>query len=690
VIEPHVDVEYAAHAVRFAPPPDLIGLLDALPAYAALIDARHRIVMANAAMHEVAHAGPGGLVDRYCPQALHNCDGPIPGCPLEDVLLSGDPEEREIHDHERGLWFKSCVYPTAYRTAEGVPIYLHTVRDITREKTADLALRAHVRSQETQNELLRVSVADLPLEQRLQTVLRLIVSLPWLEIESKGAVFLMDRDNNTLVLKAEHNLPHPLTQACARVALGHCICGRAAQSGEVLFVDRIDDRHDQRFDDMRPHGHYAVPLRSGDQVLGVLCLYLAENHRRVPEEESFLRAAADYLAGIVERERATEERDRLAAAFVQSQKMETVGRLAGGVAHDFNNLLTAVLGYTEMLLGADDLPPKFQEALVEVRTAAERGAGLTQRLLAFSRRQVIAPEVLDLNAVLNGVRGMVARLIGENVEFKTVCGTERARVKADRGQIEQILVNLIVNARDAMPDGGTITAETSTVTVDDESARFCLDTPRGVYVALSVSDTGCGMDAESRRRIFEPFFTTKPVGQGTGLGLSMVYGAVKQNDGQITVYSEPGLGTTIRIYLPAVEAAPAVVAPRAGADPGGTETVLLVEDDDALRRFTGSALGRLGYRVLSASRGEEALAVIREHGGGIDLVLSDVVMPGMTGKALREELAAAGTRVKVLLMSGYVGDGLTRRGVVDLGTHFLPKPFAVGDLARKVRAVLDS
>jgi PAS domain S-box-containing protein len=385
------------------------------------------------------------------------------------------------------------------------------------------------------------------------------------------------------------------------------------------------------------------------------------------------------------------ERKHLEEQLRQSQKMEAIGRLAGGVAHDFNNLLTIIGGYSQMLLDglkAKDPARRDLEAIVE---AANRASALTRQLLAFSRRSIVQPKILDLNRLIAKMHKMLRPVIGEDIELKLVLKKNLRRVKADPGQLEQVLMNLAVNARDAMPRGGQLVIETAEVDSREGDARPEADLAPGCYVLLAVRDSGHGMDAETRSHIFEPFFTTKARGKGTGLGLSTVYGIVKQSGGEITIESEVGQGAAFRIYLPAFEA-PAketeLISPsRPPAD--GAETILLVEDEAGLRKLAREMLLKQGYRVVQASGGPEALRMWGQNPEGIDLLLTDVVMPQMSGRELADQLKAARPDLKVLYMSGYTHDVIARHGVLDSETAFLQKPFTHDALGRKVRALLD-
>jgi PAS domain S-box-containing protein len=393
---------------------------------------------------------------------------------------------------------------------------------------------------------------------------------------------------------------------------------------------------------------------------------------------------------ISERKKAQEEKERLQVQLLQAQKIEAVGRLAGGVAHDFNNMLSIIIGHAEMVLdqvAPDD--PIYQD-VIEMKHAAERSADLTRQLLAFARRQTISPKILDLNDTASGILKMLRRLIGEDINLAWVPGLDVWPVKMDPGQIDQILANLAVNARDAIGGVGTMTIETANVVFDE---TYCLAHEGfmpGSYVLLAVSDTGAGMDRETLDRVFDPFFTTKELGKGTGLGLSTVYGIVKQNNGFINVYSEPGRGTTFKIYIPrAEEKLLDVAAPEAMKDLRGTETVLLVEDEGSILALGKTILERRGYVVLAAQSPGEAMAMAQNHPGPIHLLITDVVMPEMNGRDLRDRLNAVKPGFKCIFMSGYTANVIAHHGVLEEGIDFLEKPFSVKTLAEKVRGVLD-
>ena len=407
--------------------------------------------------------------------------------------------------------------------------------------------------------------------------------------------------------------------------------------------------------------------------------------------EGTMRGVVEYVRDITEHKQAEEALHRSEEQLRQSQKMEAVGCLAGGVAHDFNNILTAIIGYVELLRLKFEYDDPHQKDLQEIQTAAERAASLTSQLLAFSRKQIFSPKVLNLNNLVMNLDKMLRRLISEDIELVTVPGAKLGMVMADPGQIEQVVINLVVNARDAMPQGGVITIETGNVILDAAYARSHLEVNPGPYVMVAVGDTGGGMDEVSQGRIFEPFFTTKELGKGTGLGLSTVHGIVKQSGGHISVYSEPGHGTTFKIYLPRLSRSEEKEAAAPSKCPlhRGSETILLVEDEDMVRHVARRLLEMNGYTVLEASSGHDALSVSQQTPGRIHLMLTDVVMPGISGGETAELLKAQLPDLRVLFMSGHTENSIVHHGVLNPGVAFLQKPFKHDLLVSKVREVLD-
>ena len=406
-------------------------------------------------------------------------------------------------------------------------------------------------------------------------------------------------------------------------------------------------------------------------------LQLAQANRLLREEIAEGEAAEEALR---------ESEDR----FRKLQKMEAFGQLAGGVAHDFNNLLTIINSCSEVLLTCTLPAEKQQDFLREIRRAGERASSLTRQLLAFSRKQLLQPVELDLNGLILETEDMFRRLIGKNIDLATTLDPAGAWIKADPGQIDQVIINLVVNARDAMPTGGFLTIETQNVELDQDYARKHPESQPGNYVMLAVTDSGCGMDEVTRSKIFEPFFTTKEPGKGTGLGLATVQGIVKQSGGSIEVYSEVGRGTTFKVYLPRIEVpvSSGKSLPGPSFIPRGTETILLAEDEPAVRAAVRLVLESSGYTVLEASSGEEAVQICQQHQGPIHLLMTDVVMPKMSGRQLAELVLALLPKIKVLYSSGYTDDAVVHHGVLEAGMAFLQKPFTPMVLARKVREVL--
>ena len=419
-----------------------------------------------------------------------------------------------------------------------------------------------------------------------------------------------------------------------------------------------------------------------------------ELEARVDARTMALRLANADLSDQIEERQKTEAALRKSEEQLrQAQKLEAIGRLAGGIAHDFNNMLSVILSYATILL--EELPPDatgYQE-LVQMKLAAERATELTRQLLAFSRQQLLDVRTLDVNDVLRGVAKMLERLLGEDVDLALTTAPEELLVWADRGQIEQVVMNLVVNARDALPNGGKVTIETSLVDLDEPYARDHAEVVPGPHVLIAVSDNGEGMDAATQERIFEPFFTTKEYGKGTGLGLSTVFGVVKQSGGHIWLYSERGSGTTFKIYLP--QAKGRSVAPRKAVESVGPrsigfETILLAEDQEQVRGVATSILRRAGYEVIEASTPDEAIAAAERHTGPIQLLVTDVVMPGMNGRELSERIRRVRPEIRVVFMSGYSDDAILRNGVLEEGVAFVQKPLTPAALTRKVRAALDA
>ena len=456
-------------------------------------------------------------------------------------------------------------------------------------------------------------------------------------------------------------------------------------SVEILIPESKRSSHRDRLENFLAHPHVR-PMGIGMDLTA-----RRSDGKEFPVEISLSHLRIENAAMAIAFISDISQRKLLEEQLTHSQKMEAVGRLAGGVAHDINNMLTVISGYNRMMLDEMSEDDALRSNAQEIQLAADRAAALTNQLLAFSRRQVMRPRVLNANSVLAETEKMLRRIIGEDIVLTLNLAPDAGNIRADPGHVEQAIVNLVLNARDAMPNGGNLTIETVNTVLDDNYARTHLGVTPGDFVMITVSDTGHGMDAETRRHIFEPFYTTKPKGKGTGLGLATVYGMVKQSGGDIWVYSEPGQGTTFKLYFPRVAESTTPANDRAVelARVRGNETILVVEDEDAVRDLTVRILKQLGYRVLSAPGGKEALEIANAHSSRISLLVTDVVMPGMGGRQLADALTILRPEIKVLYVSGYTESNALNQGAVDAGAEFLAKPFHRDALASKIRQILD-
>lgn len=487
----------------------------------------------------------------------------------------------------------------------------------------------------------------------------------------------------------------------AAVPVGEGVVGQAVKTGELVVINDYLEAIQKSavsvsvgFDEdtRKPQSSIIVPMKIKGVCIGIIEVQSYEIGAYKDEHATAMSMAANFVANAIENVRLLELERQREEQFRQSQKLESVGRLAGGIAHDFNNMLTAINGYSSLTLRRLKPDDPLRHNIEEIKKAGERSASLTHQLLAFSRRQVLKPKVLDINQTVNDVSFMLERLIGEDVRLISALSSELGQVKVDPGQLSQVIMNLVVNARDAMPDGGQLTIETSNVFLDEEFAARHVPTEVGYYVLLAVTDTGTGIDPETRKHIFEPFFTTKEVGKGTGLGLATVYGIVKQSGGYIWIDSEVGQGSTFKIYLPRVDECVGAEKKQSAPEElaAGTEAILLVEDEQMVRDLSRQILEDCGYTVLEAGNGVEALEICGQSDCKIDLLMTDVVMPQMGGRELAEKLAATHPRIKILFTSGYTDDSVVRHGVIEVGTNFIQKPFSPTALALKVRNILDA
>jgi len=695
---------------------------------------------------------------------------------------------------------------------ENITIYknkdeLGRLSDFTYQTIAELresyeALSDRHRMQFAISEILQDGQKTEDINSFFKKVLDVILSFRWLSIQNKAAIYLLDEENpDRIVLRAEKNYSEIQKKVCVETRMGECLCGRAAQSGKSIFKSDCDGEHEKTYNGMPPHGHYIVPIKQEDKVLGVLNLYVESGHvlsktemdfidtismivaetlimkklarsehliTRALEESGegaiianregrveYVNPAFERITGYpaeefigknllealrpweltddiqrslrqgeawsgtvrnkrkdgadcsvftsiipvrdekgevikfvamsrdITKERALEEQLR------HAQKIDVVGRLAGGIAHDFNNILTVIIGYARLLRDAlqDETRRGYADIVI---SSSQRAAALTKSLLAFSRKQAMNLQPVNLNDTVKSVEGLLSRLLGEDVELKLALSETDMEVMADSGQMGQVLMNLATNARDAMPQGGILTVKTETIMVSGEYANAHIFPVPGAYACLSVSDTGTGMDAETKRKLFEPFFTTKEFGKGTGLGLSIVHGIVKQHGGDINVYSEPGMGTIFKIYLPLINGKEgAQEGPFAVAPKGGTETTLLAEDDANVRRLIKEVLEKYGYTVIEAVDGEEAVRLFTENKDRIQMLLFDVSMPKMNGREAYEEIKKISPEIKALFMSGYADDFIHVKGMLKNGLDLMHKPILPEELLVKMRETLD-
>ncbi len=610
-------------------------LLDAFPCVALLLHPRTREIVAS----NVAAIKVGAVPGACCFSTWGQRQDPCPWCLAPAVWDTGKEHCMEVE--AGGICWDAHWIPVSE------DLYMHFAFDITDRKRTAVALREN--------------------EERLRVILD----------STDDGILAVDASGKTIFLNRRFLELWRIPQALAdsgddNVLLGFVLEQLVDPDGFLRKVKRLYGTADLDYDtilfkDGRLFERYSMPMMDFGSVIGRLWSF----------------------RDITDRKRAEEENERLQDQLQQAMKMEAVGRLAGGVAHDFNNLLTVINGYSELLIQRLGENSPMRKDAEEILQAGSRAELLTRQLLAFSRKQVLQPKVIDLNMVVSKTGKMLRRLIGENIEFRTILAEGLGRVKADEGQVEQILLNLAINARDAMPGGGELTIETTNVVLDETFAKNHPSLVPGPHVLLSVRDAGSGIPDEIRRHIFEPFFTTKEQGKGTGLGLATVYGIVQQSQGHLDFHTESGKGTTFRIYLPRVEEESEVLSAVPTVALQGSEAVLVVEDENSVREIINRVLSGNGYRVLMASDGNEGLRISGEYNGPIDLLLTDLVMPGMGGRELATRLEAERAGMKVLFMSGYTENAISHQGVLDAGLSFIQKPFTTEALLRKVREILD-
>ncbi len=576
------------------------------------------------------------------------------------------------------------------------------IRDVSERKLAELALQeANERAMREYERLIeRIAVLGQTLGQarELKSILRALREFTVVSVPCDGMVISLYEPEENVRRATYCWVDGAEIQTCDLVEMPvrNGLTGRAIKTGAILIDNEFQKnlpkwsivvgKHEEG---AIPQSALSAPMSIRGRTVGCIEIQSYRKHAYTDEHGTAMRMAANLAATAVENVELIDRERAKAEQLRQSQKMEAVGQLAGGVAHDFNNLLTVITGYSEIGIRRMSTGDPLRKNMEEIKRAADRAASLTRQLLAFSRKQMFQTKVIDLNSVVADMNTLLRRLIGENIDLVSSLEPSLCKIKADPGQIEQVLMNLVVNARDAMPRGGKLTIKTSNAVLD-QTSKSLPSTKPGRFLMLTVSDTGVGMDAETRKRVFEPFFTTKEIGKGTGLGLATVYGIVKQSGGNIVVYSELGQGTTFKIYLPVaddfVTDDEEVKAPEV---PRGHGTILLVEDEELVRTLAREILETNGYEVVSAANGVEALRVCAGYEGHIDLLITDVVMPQMGGRELAERLVELRPSTKVLYMSGYTDDAIVMHGVLDDQMAFIQKPFSLDMFALKVRDMFD-
>ena len=705
-----------------------------------LLDENQKIVRCNRAMTVLAGCEKSELIGKHCWEVVHKTNAPLPDCPVTKMTSSKKREWTELRIGD--CWYEVTADPLINDEGE-LSGAVHVIRDITARKTAEDALKQIEwmltkkpadtniqRSGQPYGDLTELNHDGLILKSVGREMLKRIaddyigllgtspaiyeadgnyafenVGSGWCQLLDQASRKLCNTPDNSTALTSEKWLCHESCwSACSK---------KAVDTGEPV--------------DVECHGGirlFAVPITANNKTVGAINFgygdppkdpeklrQLADTYHVNYEEllrqakacdsrpfyiiemaKERLKTSARLIGLLVEIKQAEQEHSKLEAQLRQSQKMEAIGRLAGGIAHDFNNMLQVILGRTELLLSQTNPESPQAGNLTEISKAAQRSSDLTRQLLAFARKQTIIPEILDINENISNTLNMLRRLIGENISLNWMPSAGPLQVKMDPSQLNQILTNLAVNARDAITGTGRISIETGKAAFDDDYCKIHSGFIPGEYVLLAVSDSGCGMDKETCTHIFEPFFTTKELGQGSGLGLSTMYGIVRQNNGFINVYSEIGQGTTFKIYLPRYEESPAAgKQPKPRPDtPHGKETILFVEDEASLLTLGRMQLERLGYTVLASHLPEEALRLAGQHKGEIHLLITDVVMPGMSGLELSKKITAKMPQTKLLFMSGYTADIITNHGILADNLNFLQKPFSINELAEKVREVLSA
>ncbi|MFH1488026.1 MAG: GAF domain-containing protein, partial [Pseudomonadota bacterium] len=645
--------------------------------------------------------GVSELLGKPCYEFFHGSSEPPAACPLSRLRESGTIEEAEMEvETLQGTYLISC---TPVFDAQGsLEKIIHIATDITEIKRTETVLRRNRLLLELVSHVQGKVIQDVPPNDIFETMLEGFLKLTQSEYGFMGEVLFTPENRPYLKTHALTNIAwdektQAFYQEHAPKGLEFfnldTLYGEALKTLRPVIAD--DPAGDPRSGGL-PEGHpplrsfLGIPLLKDKQLIGLVGI---ANRPNGYDESiiAFLQPLLATYASVIEFYRNRKAREELEGQLLQAQKMESVGRLAGGVAHDFNNMLSVIMGNAELALSEADPKEPLHKNLQEILNAAQRSAGIIRQLLAFARKQTIDPKVLDLNGTVEGMLRMFRRLIGEDIDLTWRPDTKLWPVKMDPSQIDQILANLCVNARDAISGTGKITIETENVVLDEAYCSEHAGFVPGEYVMLALSDDGYGMDKEILANVFEPFFTTKGVGKGTGLGLSTVYGIVRQNQGFVNVYSEPDKGTTFRIYLPQHrgEAEAGLEETEDQMPQGRGEIILIVEDEASVLKVGKEILDRLGYTVLAAGGPGKAMETARGYSGQIHLLLTDVVMPEMSGKDLAGEITKIRPNTKTLFMSGYTANAIVQHGILDKGLHFIQKPFTHESLARKIRELLD-
>ncbi len=564
--------------------------------------------------------------------------------------------------------------------------------EITERKQAQEKVKESRDTQSIINSLLNLSLDYQPLEDVLQSALELILSIKWLSFEARGCVFLVEPGGNILVMKSQKGLNRELLSMCSNVEFGRCICGQAAKTGTVMFTDCIDERHEIIYEGMVPHGHYCVPILSGDVVLGVLNIYVQEGHKYNKGEEEVLVMIANTLSGIIERKKMEEEKELIKTQLVQTQKMEAIGTLAGGIAHDFNNILVPILGYAELVSMSIDKDDPVAGYMDEISRASLRAKELVRQILSFSRQSDQQHHPVQVQLIVKEVLKLIRSSIPASIEIIQNVNSDCGFVLADPIHIHQFIMNLCTNAYHAMREnGGVLTISLSPIDLGVADVKVSrLDLAPGSYVKLEVSDTGHGMSRSTRERIFEPYFTTKKKGEGTGLGLSLVHGIVKNIGGYVEVFSELAEGTTFSIYMPmSVTNGSKQDVFNKKMIPKGNENILLVDDEEAIIKMTQEILQELGYTVNSFTSSASALSAFQDNPGQFDLVITDMTMPMMSGADLAGKLLAIKPGIPIILFTGF-SDLINEEKAKAIGIEeYIMKPIVLKDLAVSVRRAID-